>query len=215
MIRRWLKRLFGFKTGESSGRNASWPTREEINLLPEFDGLGFDRIIEILTPAGAERAYRELVRETVVGFDTESKPTFVKGHVSTGPHVAQFATRKQAYVFQLHHDEVRQTVGKLISLKSLTKVGFGLRDDLRQIRAKLKVHPRSVVDLETLFSAQGHGRGVGVKVAVAIAFKKRFRKSKKASTSNWMNPHLTDAQLLYAANDAYAAIAVFDAMGKK
>jgi ribonuclease D len=53
---------------------------------------------------------------------------------------------------------------------------------------------------------------MGVKGAVAVLFNQRFIKSKKAATSNWANPHLTDAQLVYAANDAYAAIRVLEAL---
>jgi ribonuclease D len=48
---------------------------------------------------------------------------------------------------------------------------------------------------------------------VALVFERRFVKSRKATTSNWANRQLTDAQLRYAANDAYAAIRVFDALG--
>ena len=54
---------------------------------------------------------------------------------------------------------------------------------------------------------------MGVKGAVAVLFNRRFLKSKKAATSNWANPHLSEAQLVYAANDAYAAARVFDALG--
>ena len=60
---------------------------------------------------------------------------------------------------------------------------------------------------------RGFGRGVGVKVAVAITLKRRFIKSKKATTSNWMRRRLSDKQVLYAANDAYAAIKVFHVLG--
>jgi hypothetical protein len=49
--------------------------------------------------------------------------------------------------------------------------------------------------------------------AVAVMFNKRFIKSRKATTSNWANLRLTDAQLVYAANDAYAALRVFEALG--
>ena len=54
---------------------------------------------------------------------------------------------------------------------------------------------------------------MGVKGAVAVLFNQRFIKSKKAATSNWANPHLTEAQLIYAANDAYAAYRVWTALG--
>lgn len=181
-------------------------------LLPPFDGLKLGEIVEVATARDAQRACEELMTHAVVGFDTESKPTFRKGEVSTGPHVAQFSTTERAYVFMLHDPECRRVTGKLIGLAAIKKVGFGLSEDLRQVRSKLRVEPREVLDLESLFAQRGFGRGVGVKVGVAITMKRRFMKSKRASTSNWMQRRLTDKQILYAANDAYAALTVFHAL---
>jgi len=216
MIWMWLARLFAkiFRRKQDPRlRPSHWPTSEEIAELPPFEALELDGIVEIVSPEGARRAYDEIIQAGVVGFDTESKPTFVKGHASTGPHVAQFSTLTRAYVFPLHVEESRRVVRKLVASKTLKKVGFGLNDDLKRIPIKLGVQPHTVVDLETIFRSNGHGRGVGVKVAVAIVLKRRFLKSKKASTSNWMSRELTEKQILYAANDAYAAIRVFDALG--
>lgn len=213
MILRWLRRLFGRKSVNE--RKIPWPTTEQINLLPWFDGLGLNDIIVVANEHDARRAYDDLIRESVVGIDTESKPTFVRNQKSTGPHVAQFSTLKHAYVFMLHHPVCRKTAGMLIERSELKKVGFGLDDDLKKFRMNMHLHPASVLDLETIFRKIGYGRGVGVKVAVAIVFKKRFRKSKRASTSNWASHHLSEKQLLYAANDAYAAIKVFHALPSK
>lgn len=212
MIQKLFEKLFKKRPERAAEKKITWPTREEIALLPWFEGLSLDDIAVIETPQGARRAHDELVEAGVVGFDTESKPTFIKGEKSHGPHVAQFATLTRAYIFQLHDPGIRKTAAALIKMPSLKKVGFGLSDDLKRIRLKLKVEPKSVLDIETLFAARHYGRGVGVKVGVAIAFKRRFRKSKKASTSNWGAPYLSDQQLLYAANDAYAAIKVFHAL---
>ena len=99
------------------------------------------------------------------------------------------------------------TAGKLIASEVLKKVGFGLSGDLRQITEKLKVTPRAVLELADLFAEMGHGKGVGAKVGVAIALKRRFSKSKKASTSNWKQRRLTDKQVLLTPPiDAFAAI---------
>ena len=222
MIQKWLGRLFSKRpatppapTQNPRERPASWPTREEIALLPPFDALTLDRIAVVASASAAERARQELHGERIVGFDTESKPIFVKGHISTGPHVAQFATLKRAYVFILHDEGVRRAAASLIASKDLKKVGFGLGDDLRRIRVKLRVEPHATIDLETICAAKGYGRGMGVKVAVAMVLKKRFSKSKKASTSNWMRRSLSEKQLLYAANDAYAPIRVYHALTGK
>ncbi len=212
-MRRWLARLFPrLFGGDASSRPRQWPSREEIQALPWFDGVSPDNIVVVTTPEGARRAYEELSQLQVVGFDTESKPTFLRGETSSGPHVAQFASPERTFVFTLHLPEIRKVVGALIGLASLKKVGFGLGDDVKRVRAKLHVTPVSVLDLETLFAKSGYGRGVGVKVAVAICFERRFRKSKKIGTSNWMHRHLSDQQVLYAANDAYAALRVFEAL---
>lgn len=214
LIWNWLRQRLKKHRGVPTGRKIPWPRPDEIALLPWFEELRLDHIVVVSTPEGAAQAFDELALAEVVGFDTESKPTFRKGEISHGPHVAQFSTLARAYVFMLHQAECRAAAAALIKLPALKKVGFGLGDDLKRIRGKLRVSPSGVLDLETLFSARGYGRGVGVKVAVAIAFRRRFRKSKKTSTSNWAAPHLSDQQLLYAANDAFAAIKVFRALNQ-
>jgi phospholipase A1/A2 len=207
----WLKKLFGFKKG-SGVRHHRWPTTEQMATLPWFEGYRPDQVVVVETKEGARRAYSALSQAGAVGFDTESKPTFRKGEKSHGPHVAQFATLQQGFVFMLHDPDCRQIVGQLIELASLEKIGFGLNDDVKRLRSKLGIQPQGVLDLETMFRSKGFGRGVGAKVGVAIALKQRFKKSKKISTSNWGARHLTDAQILYAADDAFAAISVYHAL---
>ena len=73
------------------------PEREEIALLEPFEGLGLNDIVLVATRDDAERAAAALLAAGVVGFDTESKPTFAKNEVSTGPHLVQFATRETAF----------------------------------------------------------------------------------------------------------------------
>jgi ribonuclease D len=68
------------------------------------------------------------------------------------------------------------------------------------------------LDLNTVFRERGYRKDMGVKGAVAVLFEKRFIKSKKAATSNWANTVLSEAQLIYAANDAYAAFRVWQAL---
>ena len=101
----------------------------------------------------------------------------------------------------------------LLEAHHITKAGFGLGDDRRRIISKLGVDPQSVLDLNTVFRERGYRKDMGVRGAVATLFNKRFIKSKKATTSNWANVRLTDAQIIYAGNDAYAALRVFEAMG--
>lgn len=189
------------------------PSKEQINLLDPFERLGLDRIRLISSAKEAEKACAELAAAPHLGFDTESKPTFRVGEVSDGPHIVQLATPEQAWVFQLHEPGCRAPVAELLALQGVTKAGFGLGDDRKRITAKLGVEPGGVLELNTVFRERGYRKDMGVKGAVAILFNRRYLKSKKAATSNWANPRLTEAQLVYAANDAWAAIRVFQALG--
>ncbi len=188
------------------------PSPEAIALLPLFDRLGMNQITLVSTAAQAKLASERLIQAPAWGFDTESKPTFRAGEISTGPHIVQLATLDHAWIFQLHDPECRSVVGQLLASEGNAKAGFGLGDDKKRIRSKLGVEPAQVVELNTLFRARGYRKEIGVKSAVAVLFNQRFIKSKKASTSNWALPVLSESQLIYAANDAYAAMRVYAAL---
>jgi ribonuclease D len=193
----------------------TFPSKPQIALLEPFERLGLDRIRLVSSAAHAETAIAELANEPALGFDTESKPTFTKGEVSDGPHIVQLASTSQAWVFQLHDLDCRRLLAQWLETHPSQKVGFGLGDDRRRIQSKLGVEARAVVDLNHTFRKLGYQKDTGVKRAVAIMFNRRFLKSGKASTSNWAARQLSESQLLYAANDAYAAARVFSALGAK
>lgn len=188
------------------------PDKDEIALLPEFPRLGLDRIALVNTGAAAREAVAALRDHPHWGFDTESKPTFVQGEVSDGPHILQLATLERAWVFQLHDSASRDLAAQVMAESGHSKAGFGLGDDTKRIRAKLGVEPQGVIELNHLFRQRGYRKDMGVKAAVAVLFGQRFIKSKKAATSNWAHPHLTEGQLVYAANDAWAAAVVHEAL---
>ena len=188
------------------------PDKDQIALLEPFERLGTDRITLVSTAEQADKACKLLAAASAWGFDTESKPTFVQGEQSDGPHIVQLATLDTAWVFQLHDPGCRDRVAELLALRGVTKAGFGLGDDTKRIQHKLGVEPADVLELNTVFRQRGYRKDMGVKGAVAVLFNRRFIKSKKAATSNWANARLTEAQLVYAANDAWAALRVFDAL---
>lgn len=191
----------------------SLPAPEEIALLEPFERIGLDRIAVVGTAAEAELAASALVLAPVWGFDTESRPTFEAGVPSEGPHIVQLATLEAVFLFQLHEAGCRAIVGDLLARPGIVKAGFGLHDDKRRISRKLGVEPQDVLDLDTVFRQRGYRRQMGIKAAVAVLFEKRYLKSKRAATSNWAQKRLTPAQILYAANDAWAALRVYEALG--
>ena len=188
------------------------PDKDQIALLEPFEQIQARQITLVATAQQAARAIAAMQPFEALGFDTESKPTFVRDEVSSGPHIVQFSTLEHAYIFQLHDPQCGALLAEFLHQHSGAKAGFGLGDDARRIAARLGVQVNGMIDLNHVFRQRGYRKDMGVKAAVALLFNKRFLKSKKAATSNWANPQLTPAQLSYAANDAYAAMRVFEAL---
>ena len=188
------------------------PDKDAIALLPAFERLNLDRIHLVSNEKQALHAREQLIQHPAWGFDTESKPTFKVGEVSDGPHVLHLATADAGWVIQLHDSACRKLAAELLAMPGIVKAGFGLGDDRKRIMHKLGVDIMEMLELNTVFRERGYRKDMGVKGAVAVLFEKRFIKSKKAATSNWANAVLSEAQLIYAANDAYAAFRVWQAL---
>jgi hypothetical protein len=166
------------------------PTKAEIALLEPFAGLALAHIHVPSIKEEFAAATAEIRAEGIVGFDTESKPTFVTGSVSEGPHLVQFALHDKAYLFQLHQMEGHAFLSELLQSEQLIKVGFGLKSDSRHIYAKLGVHLGGVVDLNTVFRSNGYHKEMGVRAAVGLVFKQRFAKSRKVTPPTGRNLNL-------------------------
>jgi len=124
----------------------------------------------------------------------------------------QFATPNKAYLFQTHNPLAQTAIAELLHTPQIAKLGFGLSNDTSQLKQKFGIHPQNLVDLDRNFRQLGYKNSVGAKSAIAILFQQRFAKSKSISTSNWSLPRLSERQVIYAGNDAYAAIRVFLAL---
>ena len=188
------------------------PSKAETALLPPFPELTLDRIVVPRNKVEFAAAFDEILAAGCAGFDTESKPTFNTGEVSEGPHVVQFALNDKAFIFQPHRVDGQAFLAELLRSDKVLKVGFGLQSDRAQIQAKLGVQLEAVLDLNSEFRQMGYNNSMGVRAAVGVVFKQHFQKSKKTTTSNWAAAELSDKQLLYAANDAYAALKVLQAL---
>lgn len=188
------------------------PTKPEIALMEPFVGLALEHVHVPKTTTEFASAAAAIGAAGIVGFDTESRPTFVVGDVSEGPHVVQFALHDKAYLFQVHREEGLPFLLKLLHSDEVIKVGFGLKSDSGHIFKKLGIKFGGVVDLNVVFSMQGYRKEMGARAAVGLIFKQRFAKSKKITTTDWSQRELTQQQMLYAANDAYAGLKVLEAL---
>lgn len=189
------------------------PSKAETSLLPPFGGLALSDIHVPKSAGDFEVSAREIVAAGIAGFDTESKPIFNAGEKNHGPHVVQFALADRAFLFQLHRPHCHEIVADLLLSDRVLKVGFGLKNDHGQIRSRFGVTPRAILDLDHVFRKRGYARQIGVRAAVGAVLNASFPKSKSVTTSNWAAPDLTPRQMLYAANDAFAALKVMQAMG--
>ena len=189
------------------------PTREQIAALPPFERLPLERLVVIATQAQADAALHAMRRARFVGFDTESKPTFTRDAVRDGPHVIQFATLDEAFIVQVNDRTPIAFLREALESEAIVKVGFGLDSDRGPLEHKLHTRLRASVEVSQVLRSLGHEQALGAKAAVAVVLGWRMTKSKSVTTSNWGAARLSPQQLLYAANDAYAALKVFEAMG--
>lgn len=189
------------------------PTREQVALLPPFPGLSLGQIAVLRSPAQFEEAFLAIKTEGVVGFDTETKPTFTKGAEATGPHVIQFALKDRGFIVQIGDKPPLSFLSSVIGSSGIVKVGFGLKSDRGPLFQKFGIKLGATVELTQALRVLRYKHALGAKAAVAVVLGQRLQKSKSVTTSNWAAAILKPNQLLYAANDAYAALVVFQALG--
>jgi RNA polymerase sigma factor for flagellar operon FliA len=180
--------------------------------LPPYIGIRIADVHLVVTPEQAAAARDALLACDAIGFDTESKPTFTRGETSTGPHLIQFSSDDQAWLFQIGSSASAHVLPVLQAILESTaplKIGFGLSDDVKRLHAKLDIRAAGVVDLSVALRTPGQRNDLGAKTAVAKFFGLKLQKSKKISTTNWALPRLNEKQILYAADDAQVALRVY------
>lgn len=183
------------------------PTKEQIRELPLYVGLDLSDIKIIENELDAENALEALEHEVCLGFDTESKPIFLKGEVSPGPTLIQLATETKAYLFPTRFPCAVSSAGKILSNPNIKKIGFGLNGDNKELRDKLNINIVNTEDLSVkLKKIAGEKNRIGARAAVAMVLKARLGKG--AQKSNWGAYPLKDNQIVYAANDAHCAICI-------
>jgi ribonuclease D len=173
-------------------------SRDEVNALPIRRYEGEVRVVS--EPREVARALADILQEPVVGFDTETRPAFRVGE-SYPPSLAQIATARAVYLFQVRHPEVAAAVAQMLASEHVLKAGVGLADDLKALKKLIEFTERSIVDLGT--AASRHGlKQTGVRNLAGLIL--GFRIPKGTKTSNWSRASLTPQQIAYAATDAWA-----------
>lgn len=172
-------------------------SKEAINELPLASWDGPTTVVQ--TVLEMTTAWERLAGETVLGFDTETRPAFRKGQ-KFNPSLLQLAASREVFLFQLDHIGMPPALLALLEDAAIVKTGVSLSFDLASLQPLQPFHPRGFIDLAAMAKAKGvkhHGlRGLAASVC-------GIRISKSARTSNWANPVLTPQQIRYAATDAW------------
>lgn len=182
--------------------------KKKIQTLPcvHFNG----RIIVVFTEREAEKAVDYLMKQAVLGFDTETRPSFKKGVIH---HVAllQVATHDTCFLFRLNRIGIPDSLVRLLEDKNITKVGLSLQDDMRMLNQRRTFTPGTFVELQKEVKDIGIEDNSLQKI-YANLFGEKI--SKNQQLSNWEADILTDAQQKYAATDAWACIRIHEEVAK-
>jgi len=178
-------------------------SKEELANLPirRYEG----EVSLVATARELEQARADIRQERIVGLDTETRPSFRKGE-SHLPCLVQAATTRAVYLFQLRRLEVFPALVELLAKPDIVKAGIGLAHDLRQLKLVFPFTVENVLDLGVVARRRGLAQ-TGVRNLAGIFL--GFRIPKGTRTSNWAAPHLSPAQITYAATDAWACRELF------
>lgn len=184
-------------------------TKDEILVLPELKFQG--KIHVISTPDQVQKAVNYLVKEPVLGFDTETKPAFKKGQYFPTALV-QFATAEEVFLFRINALGPDYRVYEIFEDPHILKVGVALRDDIIDLNRIRRFEANGFIDLNEVVKDLEF-ENMGVRNLTAMILGKRINKAQQ--TSNWENEELTKAQISYAATDAWVCREIYHVLENK
>ena len=175
--------------------------------LKEFEIKAYEGNIKVVTDEDEANSLitRILQEESIIGFDTETRPTFKKGPLNDIALV-QLASKKEVVLIRLKKTRFISALKNLLESPNHLIVGIGLEDDMRGLRKIRPFTPRKILDLNKYCSELGFESIGAVKLTALIL---GFRISKRQQISNWEAPKLSPAQILYAATDAWICREIF------
>jgi ribonuclease D len=183
-------------------------TKEDIKELPLKQFEGTVNVVE--DPKQVTHVVEKLRNEKIIGFDTETKPSFKKG-VSHDIALLQLSTEEEAFLFRLNLTGFNGALTQLLSNPEIKKVGVGIRDDLRGLQQLNNFTPKGFIDIQELAPKYGI-EVLSLKNLAALLLDIRI--SKRQRLSNWEADSLSEGQILYAATDAWVALKIYHKIKK-
>lgn len=163
------------------------------------------RIIVVLNEREADKAVDYLLNAELLGFDTETKPSFRKGHQNTVA-LLQVSTNDTCFLFRLHRTGLCPSIKKLLETTKVRKIGLSWHDDILSLKKCGEFQPKGFIDL------QDHMKDLGIEdTGLAKLYANIFgqRISKREQLSNWEADVLSEKQKVYAATDAWACVMLY------
>ena len=180
-------------------------SKEEINSLPvlEYEGRN---IVLVDTLSKLKTTIEVLKNEEVLGFDTETKPSFEKGKMNKVA-LLQLSTADTCYLIRLNVLGMQNTIIEILSSEKPLKIGLSLKDDYKMLNRRRSFKPAGFLDLQSVISKFGI-KDLSLQKIYAIMFNKKISKSQRLT--NWQAPNLTLQQQKYAAVDAWACMDIYN-----
>ncbi|MBQ5594508.1 MAG: 3'-5' exonuclease domain-containing protein 2 [Alistipes sp.] len=166
------------------------------------------RIVIVDREEQVDAACEELLRHRVIGFDTETRPSFRAG-VSYKVALLQLSTEDTCYLFRLSHIRLSNRILKILGSRQILKIGADVTGDIRSLHALRLFHADGFIDLQREASRWGIEEKSLRKLS-AIVLGKRVSKAQRLS--NWEAEILTEQQREYAATDAWVCVQILSAL---
>ena len=171
-------------------------TNEEVAAMPKC---AFPGIVEIIdTKEKAVEACAYLMQKSIIGFDTETRPSFKAG-VSNKTALLQLSSEERCFLFRLSQMKMCRDIIRVLESANVVKVGAAVRDDIKGLQKLRQFHPKGFVDLQSLAGEWGIEEKSVRKLAGVVL---GSYVSKAQRLSNWGAADFTPAQLSNAATDA-------------
>lgn len=180
--------------------------KDIINSLPIESFAGRIHIVDTIEKA--HTAIESLRKHNILGIDTETRPSFKKGHTNK-VSLIQLSTHSDCYLFRINMIGFIDELRELLTNKDVIKIGISLRDDLLVLHRVDKFEPHNFIDLQSIVPRYGIA-DMSLQKIYAIIFGKKISKSQRLS--NWEAPQLSIPQQYYAALDAWACLHIYDAL---
>lgn len=178
-------------------------SNDELAELPLSSFGGVIHVIE--QPENIDSAVEYLSRQTILGFDTETRPAFKKGQ--TYPvSLLQLSTSDKAFLFRINKIGLPEGLIKILASPKILKMGVAIRDDIKILQRIVPFKPGGFIELQEMVKNYGI-ENFSLKKLSAIVL--GFRISKSARLTNWDAPELTEQQLIYGATDAWVSCEIY------